>query len=140
MRISTFISFVGFVMVFVATFCPIAHFIINQNIYQLNQPYGLVFLLVTAVGIISTVLNKVKLTRLMAWITLAMVILFYLAALIKIHNYFNFMPFHIFSAYLSGKIKFKWGWSLMCAGTALVLIGVIFRKNSAFADNKSRIG
>jgi hypothetical protein len=140
MRISTFISFVGFVMVFVATFCPIAHFIINQNIYQLNQPYGLVFLLVTVIGVISTVLNNLKLTKLMAWIIVAMVVLFYIAALIKIHSYFNFIPFHFFSGYLSGKIKFKWGWYMMCAGALLTLIGLMFRKNNTFASNKTSIG
>jgi len=136
MRISSFISFVGFIMVFVATFCPIAHFIINQNVYQLNKPYGLVMLLVSIVGVVATVFNNPKLVKLIAWLTVGLVVLFYIAALFKIHNYFNFIPFHVGAAYLSGKIKFKWGWYVMCVGAALGVIGVLGNsKTSAF--NKS---
>jgi len=135
MRISSFVSFVGFVMVFVATFCPIAHFIINQNAYQCNQPYGLILLLVAVVGIIGTVFNNVKLTKLIAWILVGLVIVFYIAALFKIHNYFNFIPFHTISGYLSGKIKFRWGWYLMCIGAILALAGTFFQKQNNFIPN-----
>jgi len=77
MRISSFISFVGFIMIIVATFCPILHFaIFNQTVYQLNKPYGLVFLLIAVVGIISTVLSNPKLTNLMAWVSLGLIIFF----------------------------------------------------------------
>lgn len=131
MRIPAFISFVGFVMVFVATFCPIAHFIINQNVYQLNKPYGMVFLMVAVVGVIATVFGNVKLTKLLSRIMVALVILFYIAALFKIHNYFNFIPFHFMSGYLSGKIRFAWGWYVLCAGAALALAGTFVNKKAS---------
>jgi len=134
MRISSFISFVGFVMIIVATFCPILHFaIFNQTVYQLNKPYGLVFLLIAVVGIISTVLSNPKLTKLMAWVSLALTIVFFIAALLKIHTSFSFIPFRSLAGYLSDKIKFKWGWYVLCAGAILALAGTFANKKTSFS-------
>ena len=124
MRISSFISFTGFVMIIVATFCPILHFaIFNQTVYQLNKPYGLVFLLIAVVGIIGTVFSNAKLTKLMAWVSFGLVIVFFIAALCRIHTSFSFIPFRSISGYLSDKIEFKWGWYLLCVGAIVALAG-----------------
>jgi len=134
MRISSFISFVGFIMIIVATFCPILHFaIFNQTVYQLNKPYGLVFLLIAVVGIISTVLSNPKLTNLMAWVSLGLTIVFFIAALLKIHTSFSFIPFHSLAGYLSDKIKFKWGWYVLCAGAIMALAGTFANKKTTFS-------
>jgi len=133
MRISTFISFAGFVLLIVGTFCPIIHFaLFNQTVYQLNKPYGLVFLLVAVVGILGTVLNNKKLTRLIAWVLAGLVVVFYIAALIKIHFSFSFIPFHSLSNYLTGKITFRWGWYLLCTGAALALAGTFGKTQTNF--------
>jgi hypothetical protein len=130
MRISSFISFVGFVIIIAATYCPIVHFtIFNQDVYQLNKPYGIVFLLVAVVGIIGTVFNNIKLTKLVAWLMLALVIFFYIAALFKIHFSFSFIPLPSLAGYLSRQIKFKWGWYLLCSGSVIAVIGAVFNKN-----------
>ena len=44
MRISSILSFIGFVLLFAGTYCPLLRpfGLINWNVYQLNQPYGLV--------------------------------------------------------------------------------------------------
>ncbi|WP_183572801.1 hypothetical protein HDF18_05605 [Mucilaginibacter sp. X5P1] len=136
MRISSFISFVGFIMIIVATFCPILHFsIFNQTVYQLNKPYGLVFLLIAVVGIISTIFSNAKLTKLMAWVSLGLTIIFYIAALFRIHTSFSFIPFHSLAGYLSDKIRFKWGWYVLCIGSVLAIVGVLSnRKNNIRLD------
>jgi hypothetical protein len=123
-------------MIIVATFCPILHFaIFNQTVYQLNKPYGLVFLLIAVVGIISTIFSNAKLTKLMAWVSLGLTITFFIAALFRIHTSFSFIPFHSLAGYLSDKIKFKWGWYVLCTGSVLAIVGVLSnRKNNIRLD------
>lgn len=123
-------------MIIVATFCPILHFsIFNQTVYQLNKPYGLVFLLIAVVGIISTIFSNAKLTKLMAWVSLGLTIIFYIAALFRIHTSFSFIPFHSLAGYLSDKIRFKWGWYVLCIGSVLAIVGVLSnRKNNIRLD------
>eukprot|EP01037_Dinobryon_pediforme_P010203 gene10203-10273_t len=56
------------------TWCPVLHPIIgNWDVYDGNKPYGVVILLVGVIGILATVLNQAKLTRLTAWISLGLV-------------------------------------------------------------------
>ncbi|WP_299580055.1 hypothetical protein [Mucilaginibacter sp.] len=107
----------------------------NWNVYDGNKPYGIVILLVAVVGILGTVFNQVKITRLAAWLSLGLVILFYLLALLKVHTSFSFIPFRSVSAYLSGKIKFKWGWYLLFGGPLLALAGVVFGRRPDFKNN-----
>lgn len=129
MRISSFISFVGFAAVLIATFCPLAHFfIVHKTIYNVNQPYGLILLLIAVIGIVGCVFSNSNLTRLMAWINLALIILLFVAAVFKMTHYFNFMPFHWGAESLNHHIRFDWGWYLMLAGTIIALAGTFAKK------------
>lgn len=130
MRIPAFISFVGFVLIIVASYCPLFRplHIVNWNMYKANLPYGIVVLLIAVVGIIGVVFMQTKIVRLMAWISLALIVLFYFLSLLKIHYSFNFIPFHSFERFLERQIKFKWGWWLLAAGPVLAVIGTLKRK------------
>jgi hypothetical protein len=134
MRPFTFISFVGFVMLIAATYCPMLQFLLlrSWDVYDLNKPYGMVMLLIFVIGIIGTVFNRVKLTRLAALISLGFVVLFYLAALLKVHAAFSFIPFKSISGYLSNQIKFKWGWYLLFAGQLLTLASFMGKSKKLF--------
>ena len=134
MRLSSLISFIGFVILIAGTYCPILHpFIGNWNVYDGNKPYGIVILLVAIVGIIGTVFNQPKITRMAASFSLVLVILFYLLALLKVHTSFSFIPFRSVAAYLSEKIRFKWGWFLLFGGSLLALAGGLFKRNKGFS-------
>ncbi|WP_259066911.1 hypothetical protein HDF24_20880 [Mucilaginibacter sp. X4EP1] len=134
MRLSSLISFIGFVILIAGTYCPILHpFIGNWNVYDGNRPYGIVILLVAIVGIIGTVFNQPKITRMAAWFSLVLVVLFYLLALLKVHTSFSFIPFRSVADYLSGKIRFKWGWFLLFGGSVLALAGASFKKSKSFS-------
>ncbi len=126
MRLNSFVSFAGFVMLIAATYCPILRpfHLVNWNVYDANKPYGIIILLVAVVGIIGTIFNQVKITRFAAWLSLVLVILFYCLAQLKIHTSFSFIPFHSVENFLARQIKFKWGWFLLFWGPALALIGV----------------
>jgi predicted membrane channel-forming protein YqfA (hemolysin III family) len=130
MRPGSFISFAGFVMLIAATYCPLLRplHISNWDMYACNKPYGIVVLLVSVVGIIGVVFMQRKLARLTAWLSVGLVILFYILCLLKIHYSFNFIPFHSLERFLDRQIKFKWGWWLLCAGPALSVIGVLIEK------------
>jgi hypothetical protein len=131
MKLSSFISFAGFVMLIAATFCPLfcpLH-IVNWDMYKANMPYGIVVMVIAVVGIIGVVLMQRRLVRLTAWLSVVLIALFYVLSLLKIHYSFNFIPFHSFEKYLERQIKFKWGWWLLCIAPILALFGSLRDKS-----------
>ena len=137
MRLPVFISFIGFVLLIAATYCPMLHFLLlrSWDVYDLNRPYGMVMLLVFVVGIIGTVFNQPKITRMAALISLLLVVVFYIAAVFKINTTFSFIPFKSISGYLAKQIKFKWGWYLLFAGQLLTLASFIRGSKNAVKFN-----
>ncbi|MBS1531805.1 MAG: hypothetical protein JSU01_15970 [Bacteroidetes bacterium] len=130
MRLSSFISFAGFVMLIAATYCPLFRplHIVNWDMYKANMPYGIVVLTVAIVGIIGVVLMQRKLVRLTAWLSLILIVLFYILSLLKIHYSFTFIPFHSFEKFMERQIKFKWGWWLLVIGPVLAVAGSLREK------------
>jgi len=123
MQPKAFISFVGFVLLMAATWCPLLRpfGIMNWNLYDLNKPYGMVVLLVAVVGIAGIVLKQYPVARIAAWMGLVLVVLVYIAALLKVNTTFSFIPFKGLAGSLAKLIKFKWGWLLLFAGPLLSL-------------------
>ena len=127
MRLNNLLSFIGFVILIAGTYCPILKPIVGHwDVYDGNKPYGIVILLVAIVGILGTVLSQPKITRLSAWLSLGLVILFYILAILKVRMSFDFIPLHFLAKYLTSKIKFIWGWYLLFGGAVLAVLGVIF--------------
>jgi predicted membrane channel-forming protein YqfA (hemolysin III family) len=134
MRINNIISFLGFIILIAATYCPILRpfNLINLDVYDGNKPYGIIILLVATVGVLGTVFKQAKIAHIAAWLSLALVILFYFAALLKVYTSFSFIPFHSFDNFLSKQIKFKWGWYLLFGGPLLALAGVFSERKNSF--------
>jgi hypothetical protein len=130
MRPASLISLLGFILLIGATFCPMLRpfHLFNWDVYQLNRPYGMVIMLVGIIGILGTVLNQVKITRLSAWVSLTLVILLFIAAILKVKTTFSFIPFKGINGYLTRQIAFKWGWYVLFAGALLSVIGVLVNK------------
>jgi hypothetical protein len=129
MRIPSLLSFIGFVVLMIGTWCPMLRpfGFFNKDVYDLNRPYGMVLLLVTVIGIIGVGLNKTKLARLTAWASLILVVLLFVAAYLKVHASFSFIPFKSLAGFLTRQIKFKWGWYVLFAGPMLALAGSLFK-------------
>jgi hypothetical protein len=127
MRLHSFIAFVGFVMLIAATYCPLFRpfHITNWDMFDCNKPYGIVVLLIAVVGIIGLVFMQPKIARMAAWLSLVLVILFYVLSLLKIYTSFDFIPFHSAKKWLAHQVKFRWGWWLLCAAPILSLYGVL---------------
>ena len=130
MRISSFISFLGFVLLLAGTYCPLLRpfGLVSWDVYGLNKPYGMVLLLVAVIGILGTVLNRLQLVKLTAWLALGLVALLLLAAVLKVNTSFSFIPFKSLAGFFAKQIKFKWGWYLLFAGPVISLIGAYSTK------------
>jgi len=145
MRIPLLISFVGFVLIIMATFCPILKlfYVINWDVYDGSLPYGVVILLIAIIGIISTVFDQVKIVRFTAWVLIGLVVLFYLLTLLKIYTSFGFISinakgvkvntspslFHSVDKFLVSKVKFMWGIYVLFLGAILAPAGTLLNKN-----------
>ena len=127
MRLNNLISFVGFVLIIAGTYCPVLRpfHLYNIDVYGGSKPYGIIVLLVAVVGIIGAVLSQFSTVRFCAWASLVLITLFYILAWLKVHTSFSFIPFHSLDAYLTGKIRFMWGWYVLAAGGVLAVSGVL---------------
>jgi len=134
MRLSSILSFAGFVLLFAGTYCPLLRplGLFNWDVYQLSQPYGMILLLVAVIGVAVSFLNQPKLMRITAWLSLALVVVLLLAAIFKVHTAFSFIPFKKFDAFLTRHIKFKWGWWVLFAGAVLALAGALSSKPKGY--------
>ncbi len=129
MRLSSLISLTGFVMLIAATFCPLFHpLLLTWNMYKANMPFSLIVLLIGTIGIIGIVLMQPKISRQAAWISLLLVLLFYVLSLLKIHFRLKIIPFHAFERFLEHQVKLKWGWCLLIAGPILAILGTIYER------------
>jgi len=127
MPTKSFLSFAGFVTLLAATYCPLLRpfGLANMDMYDLNKPFGMVILLVCCVGILGVVLKQISIARLCSWLSLALVTLFFIAAILKVHHTFSFIPFQSIAGFLTRQIKFKWGWYLLFAGPLLAIVGAV---------------
>jgi len=83
------------------------------------------------VGIIGTVFNQGKISRLAAWLSLALIFVLYIAAILKVKTSFSFIPFHSIAGFLTNQLKFKWGWYLLFFGGLLSITGTLVSKKAS---------
>jgi hypothetical protein len=138
MRPASLLSLLGFVILIAATFCPMLRpfHLMNWNVYKLNQPYGMVIMLVGVIGILCTVLNQTKVTRIAAWAALVLVVLLYIAAFLKVKASFSFIPFKGINGFLTRQIAFKWGWYVLFTGAVLPVIGASLSKQRVYTEGE----
>ncbi|MDB5286223.1 MAG: hypothetical protein JWR05_1172 [Mucilaginibacter sp.] len=138
MRPSSLIALLGFILLIAATYCPMLRVfhIASWNVYKLNQPYGIVIMLVGVIGVLGTVLNQLKITRIAAWAALVLVVLLYIAAVLKVKTTFSFVPFKGLNGFLTRQITFQWGWFVLFAGAILSVLGAVFSKKTNYISPK----
>ncbi|TSD67123.1 hypothetical protein FFF34_006940 [Inquilinus sp. KBS0705] len=130
MRLPLLLALLGFILIIAATFCPMLRpfGLFNWDVYHMNRPYGMVILLVAVIGILGTVLNQPKILRLAAYASAVLIVLLYIAALLKVNTTFSFIPFKSLTAFLARQIKFKWGWYVLFAGAAMAVLGALLSR------------
>ena len=140
MRLPSLLSLVGFILMLIGTYCPMLRpfHLFNLDVYHMSQPFGLLLMLMAVIGIISTGLNQLKISRFTAVLSLCLVIALFIATVLKIKANFSFIPFKGLNAFLIGQIKFKWGWFVLFAGPAMAVIGNIFSGRSSYITGKTK--
>ncbi|MCD8740048.1 hypothetical protein LT679_05495 [Mucilaginibacter roseus] len=140
MRIPSLLSLVGFIMVIAATYCPMLRpfGLFSMNVYDMNKPFGMVILIVAVIGMIGLVFNRLKIARSAAWATVALAALLYVGAYLKVHTSFSFLPMSSIAAYLTSKIKFKWGWYVLFTGAVLCLT-ILFSKKQGVIKSGNEV-
>jgi hypothetical protein len=131
MRISSFITFVGFVLIAAGCYCPLLRpfHLFNYNLFDLSKPYGMAVLLISVIGILGVALKQRALARTSAIINTLLVALIFAAAIFKVDTSFSFIPFKGLATALSHAIKYKYGWYVLFGGAVLAVGG-------AFADRR----
>lgn len=120
-----FITFLGFILLITGLFSPLISplGLVKWNLFDLNKPFGIVVLAVAVTGLAASLTKSVQLTKFAAWVTLSLVILVFIAAVMKVNTTFSFIPFPKISHTLSGLIHYRWGWFLLFTGPVLALLG-----------------
>lgn len=138
MRPASLITLLGFIILIAATFCPMLRpfHLFNMNVYKLNQPYGMVIMMVGVIGMLCTVLNQLKVTRIASFASLILVALLYIAALLKVKASFSFIPFKGINGFLTRQIAFKWGWYVLFAGPIMAVLGVLSSKKRVYIEGR----
>src|ERR1700748_1704290 len=136
MRISSFVSFLGFVLVLIGAYCPLVVFKIvvnwkHYNLFGLNQPYGITVLLMAVIGILAVILDKRALIKISAYVSFVLVALIFAGVIFQVHNTLGELPFNFLAALFAKAIHFKWGWYLLFAGALLAVGGTFAVKAKA---------
>jgi hypothetical protein len=141
MPTKSYLSFAGFLVLIVATYCPLLRpFAIKRfdlDLYHLSQPFGILILLIGVIGILGVVLKQKPIAKLCGWIALILVTILLVAVRFKIHSFFGIIPFKSIARFFEGTIKYKWGWFLLFGGPILAIMGISTTKSGkAIAKNK----
>ncbi len=133
MRISSLISFIGFVLVIAGCYCRLLVFKVLVNwthydIFGLSKPYGMVVLLLAVIGIIAIALDRRPLVKILAYATLALITLLFAGVIFQVKNTLGELPFNFLANLLSKAIHFKWGWYVLFAGAILAVAGTFGAK------------
>ncbi len=120
-----FISFAGFILLIAGIFSPLISplGLVKWNLFDLNQPFAIVVLVIAIIGLAGTMLKSNQLAKFASWIALGLVTLVFIAAIMKVNTAFSFIPFPKLSHTLSGLIHYRWGWYLLFLGSVLALLG-----------------
>lgn len=139
MPTKSYLSFTGFILLIIATYCPLLKpfgIFPSMDLYALNEPFGITIMLVGIIGILGVTLRQRAMVKLCAWISLLLIVVLYLGVIFKIHNFFSIVPFKSVAHFLTRQIRFKWGWFVLFAGPVLAIIGIVTTKSGAVAQTQ----
>ena len=127
-----FISLAGFIMLIAGLFSPLISplGLVKWDLFDLNKTFAVIVLLVAIAGLAAAIIRNNQLLKLSGWISLALVVLVFIAAVMKVQTAFSFIPFPKLANTMSGFIHYRWGWFLLFAGAIMGLLGSFGLKKS----------
>lgn len=125
MALRNFVSIAGFILLIAGIFSPLISplGLVKWNLFDLNKTFGIILLAIAITGLAAAIIKNIALVKFAAWFTLGLVLLVFIAAIMKVNTTFSFIPFPKLSHTLSGLIHYRWGWYLLFAGPILALPG-----------------
>jgi hypothetical protein len=119
------VTFAGFILLIAGIYSPLISplGLVKWNLFDLNKPFGIVLLAIAVTGLLASIIKNAALIRFAGWVTLALVLLVFIAVVMKVNTSFSFIPFPKLAQTLSGFIHYRWGWYLLFAGPILALLG-----------------
>lgn len=141
MRIGSFFSLLGFILLIAGTFSPLLRpfGLFSWDVYHLNKPFGIVMLVIAIIGALGSILQLRGLTKTAAIISLILVVLLYAAAVLQVNSTFSFIPFKGISSGLTHLIKFKWGWYILFVGGITAVAGSIANRPPRNISNPGEV-
>ncbi|WP_419800790.1 hypothetical protein [Mucilaginibacter sp.] len=127
-----FISLAGFILLIAGLFSPLISplGLVKWDLFNLNKTFAVIVLLVAIAGLAAAIIRNNQLLKLSGWISLALVVLVFIAAVMKVQTAFSFIPFPKLANTMSGFIHYRWGWFLLFAGAIMGLLGSFGLKKS----------
>jgi len=126
------ITFAGFILLIAGLFCPLISplGLIKWNLFDLNKVFAIIVLVVAVAGLISALIKNSQYIKITGWLSLALIILVFIAAVMKVQTAFSFIPFPKLANTMSGFIHYRWGWYLLFAGAILAVLGSFGQRKS----------
>ena len=127
-----FISLAGFILLIAGLFSPLISplGLVKWDLFDLNKTFAVIVLLVAIAGLAAAIIRNNQLLKLSGWISFALVVLVFIAAVMKVQTAFSFIPFPKLANTMSGFIHYRWGWFLLFAGAIMGLLGSFDLKKS----------
>lgn len=142
MNSKNYIGLTGGLLIVAGGLSPMVHLPIvgNWNYWDLHSGLASVVYLVAALGIIGSLTGKAGLVRFSGWTALFLVLLTLVAVHFKVNDSFSFIPFKKLARAAAGLVHYRWiGWSLLLAGSVIMIIGgrrkkeIVIRSEGAIA-------
>lgn len=114
----------GAVIMAVGGFCPLLRVPImgNWNYYEIDQRLAIAFYVLVLVGLAGAFLDRPKVMKFAGWATVVLVLISLLGIYLKVHDTFGFIRFKKLIDFAAGSVKYKWGWWVILAGAALLIL------------------
>ncbi len=134
----TFVTFAGFVILIAGVFSPLISplGLVKWNLFDLNFVLATIMIIIAGNGLGSVVAKSKRLVKFYSWLTLGLILLIFIATVIKVNTSFSFIPFPKLSHTLSKLIHYRWGWFLLFAGPILALLGSAGSRKSLHTTGK----
>lgn len=126
MKSVNYLGLLGSILIIAGAVSPMLHIPIigNWNYYDIDITLASIVMILAALGIIASVLNKKGLLRFSGWASLIVILFTLIAVYFKVNDYFSFIPFKKLATIASRIVHYRWtGWILLFTGAIVVILG-----------------
>lgn len=131
MKSINYAGLIGSLLIIAGAVSPMLHIPIigNWNYYDIDVSLASIVMLLAALGIIASLINKPGLLRFAGWGALVVVLFTLVAVYFKVNDYFSFIPLKKLAAAAARIVHYRWtGWILLILGSVVTIVGARKKK------------